>query len=137
MARKATPQEKAIYDRVVLQALRLLFDPKQAQQLESLARQNDPGEAVASVTVITIKGIMQAAQGAGRQLTPAFISPAAKEIMSHLVEMLVAFGVVAKEAADQVLQRAQAQFRQITGDQGQAQTANQPQQQGGMLAQGV
>lgn len=146
MARKATPQEKKVYDTIVLQALRFFMQKEQAARLEEMAKSSDPAEAIATSTATVIKQIVQAAKDGGHALTMTYIKPAAKEVMSHLIEMLVAFKDIPQEQAGQVLQQAIQLFDQITGGGQQApqQSPQNPQQMpqqspqaGGLLAQGA
>ena len=139
---KATPQQKQVYDTILLQALRFLFSEQNAQQFAEQAKA-DPVEAMVSLTTVLLKQIKTAAASAGRNYVgdPAFIRAAAKELMRHEVEMLVAFGIVSKEQAGQVYDQALKQFLEIVGGGGQPapQEAPQPQQppQGGLIQQEV
>lgn len=136
MARKPNPDEKKTYDRIVLQALRHLMKPEQAATVEKMAQASNPAEAVASATAMVIKQVVSAADMAGKKLTAQFIYPAAKEVMMHLIEMLVVFKSLPREQAEQTLQQAMQMFAQITGGEGGA-PQQQPQQPAGMLAQGA
>jgi hypothetical protein len=131
---KPNPKQKNMYDMMVLQAMRLLYEPDQAKMVKQMAESGDPTEAIASTTAMILKQIQTAAKSAGHELDMRFIAPAGKEIMGHIVEMLVAFKVVPQEQAQQVLQGAVQVFAEIT--QGGGKPQPQP-QQGGMLAQGV
>jgi len=112
--RQANSDEKRVYDRIVLQALRFIMQSEQASAVTQLAQQGDPAEAVAASAAMVLKQVVAAAQQAKKNITPAYLYPAAKEIMMHIIEMLVAFGVVPKEEARAVLGRAQNTFAFIT-----------------------
>ena len=83
-------------------------------------------------TLAVLKQIKAAAQGAGRQYAGdnKFMKPAAKEVMAHVLEMLVAFGAVQKPQAKQIYDQAVQELEGVMG-------GAQPQQPQGMLAQGA
>jgi len=113
MPRKASPEEKQIYDKIVMQALSFLHQKEQAFHIEKMVKQGQPGEAIATAAATALRQIMAAAGQAGHQLTMKYIAPAGGEIIKHLIEMMVQFGAIQKGQAQQVLQQAQAIFQQI------------------------
>lgn len=132
---QANPKQKQMYKTMVIQAVKLLSTPEQAAVVKTMASQGDPAEAIASVTAMVLKQIQGAAKSAGHDLDLRFIIPAGKEIIGHMVEMIVAFKVIPHGEAQQVTQQAIATFQDIVGGGKQPQ---QPQQQpSGLLAQGA
>lgn len=128
---KATPQQKQVYDTLVIQALKFVFQNENAQRFAQSAK-NNPINALVDTTTLVMKKLKQAAEMAQRNYVgdPKFIIPAGNEIMGHMVEMLVAFGVVPKEQAGQILQAASAEFSDVIRPQ-------QPQRPTGLIAQGA
>lgn len=145
---QATPQQKQVYDTLVIQALKFLFQADNAERFVQQA-QSDPVMAMVNTTTLVLKQMKQAATMAGRDYVGGltFIVPAGKEIIGHLTELLVAFGVIPKDQAQAMLQQAQQAFVEAVTDQGgarqpagnpQAQPGMPPQQPtGGLLAQGA
>lgn len=133
---QANPQQKKIYDTIVRQALRFIFEDNVSKRIVDEA-QTDPVSAMVNVTLTVLKQIKTAASQGGAQMAgdPMFMIPAAKEIMGHILEMLVSLKLVPQQQAAQVFQQAQQQVKEIMGGKPQPQQAPQP--AGGMLAQGV
>lgn len=135
---QANPQQKKIYDTIVRQALRFIFEDKVSKRIVDEA-QTDPVSAMVNITLTVLKQIKTAASQGGAQMAgdPMFMVPAAKEIMGHILEMLVSLKIVPQQQAAQVFQQAQDQVKEIMQGGGQPQPQQAPQKAGGMLAQGV
>ena len=131
---QANPQQKKIYDTIVRQALRFIFEDAVSKRITEEA-QKDPVSAMVNHTLTVLKQIKTAASQGGAKMAgdPLFMVPAAKEIMGHILEMLVSLKIVPQQQAQQVFQQAQDQVKEIMG--GKPQQAPQP--AGGMLAQGA
>lgn len=134
---KATPQQQAVKDRIVLQALRFILDDQTAADFVRQAKQ-DPVEAMVNVTSVALKHIKDAASTAGREYVgdPKFLLGAAKEIMNHELRMLVTFKIIDEQQGAQAMQQALQELASVIGGGGQPQQPQQPQPQG-MLAQGA
>lgn len=123
---KATPQQQAVKDTIVLQAIKYILSDETANALASSAK-SDPVEAIVNAVIIGLKGVKQAAEGAGRGYAgdKDFMLGAADEIVKYVSQLLGKMGVIPTEQAGQVGQQAMAQVQQIIGGQQ------------GMLAQGA
>ena len=113
MARPANPQEQKAYGEMVKMALGFMFDEKNAGTLKKMAGQGDPVDAIASMASMTLKQMAESAKLAGKDITP-YVQGVGKELIGHMVDMLVTFKVIPPDSMAQVAQAALQQFAEIT-----------------------
>lgn len=114
MARPANPQEQKAYGEMVKMALGFMFDEKNAATLKKMASAGDPSDAIASMAVMVLKQMMESAKLAGKDMTQ-YVQGVGKEIIGHMVDMLITFKVIPEAQAPQAMQSALQQFAEITG----------------------
>ena len=132
----AQPDQK-VKDQIVLRVLQFMFSPENAKRLESLAKADkNPADVVAAQTAMALKIAMDSlAKVTGEPVDPRYILPCGKEIIAHLIDMMVVFRVVPPNQAKGAMAAAFRELVDIVGanQQGvpqQAAPAQQPQMQG-------
>jgi len=88
-----TPEEQESYDKVVMAAETIIFDGEQSGRLVKMLQggAGNPGEAIGDVTVMLIT---QMDEQAGGKIPEEVVIPAAFEIMSDVIELGEAAGVL-------------------------------------------
>ena len=111
----ATSEQQSIKDRMVLQALKFVFQPKNAKNIEQSAKGGDPAQAVAASTAMLVKQVMTAAGNKGVNIDKRFVLPVGKEVIANVIDMLVAFKVVPEKLKKQTLAASFMEFADIVG----------------------
>ena len=114
MARQPTPQEKAVYDKMVRMALEFLFNEDNAAMIKRMATSSSPEDAVPGIVAQLMKQLIESAKIAGKDVT-MFHKYVAREVTVHIIDMLINFKVVPKEQAPQLLRQSIAAYGEITG----------------------
>jgi len=133
---QADKNQQAVMNQMVYQCLGVLYDPKQAAAIKNAASQPDGAETIAGIVAQALKVIQQAAQEAGHKAGLRYVGPAGQHVIKQLVVMLIEDFKLDPQKMQQLGQQATETFMDIVSG-GQGQSQQQPQQQGGMLAQGV
>ena len=133
--------DQRVKDTLVLHILKFMFKPETAQRLENMAKnEENPAEVIAAQTAMALKVAVDSLAQKGEEVDPRYYLPVGKEVMAHLVEMLVVFKVIPAEQAKGATAAAFREFVDIIGANPGSQ--QQPPQEaqpapGGLIQQGA
>lgn len=99
---QASPQEQAIYEKAVLEAVKLTHAGKSQQAFLQALGEGNPMDAVALATAQSVGRVAVAAAKAGRPIPPDVLMPAAGEVMEAVMEMAEATGKIEFTPEDQM-----------------------------------
>lgn len=108
----ADPQK--VQAMLILQPVRLLYQPEQAQAIAEAARNAEPAKVLAAAAVASVMASAKAADGQGVQLDPEQVGAAVVEVIKAGAAILVAQQIVPPEQIGQVVDSA-IEFAQQNG----------------------
>ncbi len=116
----ATPEEQALYDKVVATATQALYDESVMQDLVKAAKASgDPAGEVANVAAAVAMRVYSAASEAGTQIPGDVMLHAGKEIVEVAVEIVETAGIpMEDEQVEEAYYRALDSFRSMAQSQG-------------------
>lgn len=94
MVQRASPEEQALYDKVVAQAFDLIYDQKFLPAVATMLQgSGDPIEGLASAAAQITARVVGAAQQAGQQIPPDVVLHAGTEIYEDLADLSRKMGI--------------------------------------------
>jgi hypothetical protein len=105
-AQKASPEQEAIVNKLLKQAVDFLFEEENAVQLVEAAKAQGPVDAIAQFAVQLVTQQYKAADMAGKQLDMAAVALAGREIGKIMAQILVLAQVIKPEQAEQIASEA-------------------------------
>lgn len=94
MARNATAEEQDHYKNLVTQVLGFISEPENTAELEVMVKKLGPAKGLAMMVSQALQGVGQAARVAGANVAKTTGQAALKEILTVLVSLMRAGGLV-------------------------------------------
>lgn len=96
------PEEQEQYDRIVMNAMKVIHGQNSRDAILQSISTGNPAEAIGQLAGQLVAQINQSAMGAGAQLSEDAMYHAGIEIIEQLTELAISSGIVPEEQADQV-----------------------------------